>query len=284
MPIRSEKWSVGCAVHLIRRGVRNCVITKNDSDKWRHLEVMYYLNDINSGLNSIRDVKLAVNNGELKIFQWPGVWGPREPLFTLAAFTLLDTHIHQIGFEIRESGISKYMHKSGISMAKFSNIKYGEKGSLYQTPYGARHINTDRYMRIVAPYVMCKNVFEMHPKGYKWCTLHFEEAWEWAVRYPFSSLGDYAEKRNSPIVDTRELKKILGGPGEFKQLCKDMIYGKEEITDEEAGFLEYGGMSALTPGVNKHQKTQHQVVLTPGVKRLANQGRSNNAIGGGITT
>lgn len=231
--MRKEVWSVDNIVHLTRRGGRGMPIVKNDSDRWRYLKILYYLNDIHTGLNTLRDVELITSKNEIKPFEWPKSWPRREPLFSLCAFTLLDNHDHIIGLETKENGISKFMHKSGISMAKYNNFMYSESGSLFQGPFDSRVINSDKYLLWVAPYVMCKNTFEMHPKGFKWAAENFDEAWKWATQYPFSSLGDYAEARNSPIVDTARLKKFLGNPRDFKNLCKDMVLGRKEKIDAD---------------------------------------------------
>jgi REP element-mobilizing transposase RayT len=193
---------------------------------------------VHSSQHAVRDADTFVSNGEMKHFSWPALWPPREPLLTLCAFTLLDNHVHLIGLEKHERGISRFMHKTGVAQAKHINRKYGETGGLFETPFQARLIASDRYVRWVVPYVLVKNTFEMHPEGLLWCTTHFDEAWQWASRYPFSSLGDYVTNRNSPLVDTDPLKRIIGGPREFKELCRDMIMGRKEKVDEDMSTLE----------------------------------------------
>jgi hypothetical protein len=226
--MRKEPFTVGDFVHLIRRGGRGLPIVRDESDKWRYIKINYYLNDVNSDSNTMRDVEIMLGLNRIKIFERPSIWPKRERLLSLLAFTLNNNHDHIIALEIREKGISKFMQRSGISMSKHHNEKYGERGSLFQGAYKAKRIDSDEYLRWVAPYVMVKNTFEMHPRGYEWTTQNFEDAWKWAIQYPFSSLGDYAGVRNSPIVDTAELKKLLGSPKEFKELCRDMILGRRK--------------------------------------------------------
>jgi hypothetical protein len=132
------------------------------------------------------------------------------------------------------------------------NEKYQERGAVFQGPYRARVIDSDKYVRWVVPYVMCKNTFEMHPRGLAWAEKNFEEAWRWAVYYPFSSLGDYVGVRNSSIVDIRPLKEILGGPKEFKQLCRDMMLGRTKSL-EKGLILEVDELSF--EGVEKPKET-----------------------------
>lgn len=224
--MRKEPFSIGNFVHLVRRGGRGLPIVKNESDRLRFLKVQYYLNDTHAKENWFRELD-EVNKGS--IFSWPESWPERNPLCSLCAYTLLNNHLHLIAFEKRENGISKFMHKSGISMTKHHNEKYRERGSLFQGSYKARVIDSDKYLRWVVPYVMVKNTFEMHPRGYTYAASHFYEAWEWAITYPFSSLGDYAGERNSPIIDSVPLGDIFENKKEFKELCKDMIMGRGDI-------------------------------------------------------
>jgi len=207
---------------------------KDESDKWRCLRLHHFLNDLSAKDNWFREIdQFRSGNPQKHFFAWPETWPNRDPLFTNCGFTLLDTHRHLLGQVTKEGGFSKFMQKTGISEVKHFNEKYKETGTIFQGPYEIRVIDSDRYLMWVVPYVMCKNTFEMHPKGLNWCTQNFEEAWQWAINYPFSSLGDYAGVRNSPIVDTAPLKEILGGPSEFKMLCRDMILGRKEKLDKK---------------------------------------------------
>jgi len=240
-------------VHVVRRGARGLPFVRDNYDRWRNLQVLYYLNDLSSKSYWIEDLKAERRNfrssgfrnfgssgegssGETqtkkRFFSWPASWPERNPLIVLAAFTFNSNHDHLIVWERQERGLSQFMQKTGISVSKHFNEKYKEQGTVLK-PYTFKVIESDRYLQRVVPYVMVKNTFEMHPNGYQWAVHNFEQAWEWAIRYPFSSLGDYAGIRNSPIVDTARLKEILGTSKEFKSLCKDMILNREHIGEDE---------------------------------------------------
>ncbi len=249
--MRVEPVAVGGFLHCIKRGGRGLPIVRDDHDRWRFLRSLYYLNDvfldenwsrvafnkqIYSSPTAVYGSRTAVD--EEKLFFRPQEWPKQKPITAVLGFTLLENHLHLLLMEIKEGGIAAFMQKFGQSMTNHFNEKYQTKGSIFQGGYKGKRISEDRHLMWVMPYVMVKNTFEMHPKGYKWAVEHFEEAWQWAIQYPFSSLGDYGGSRNSPIVDTKSFKDIVGGPKEFKRLCKDMIEGREgikaEILDEIA--------------------------------------------------
>lgn len=232
--MRRELIPKGFPVHIIRRGARGLPFARDNSDRWRNLQALFYLNDSSSKENWFRELEESRKiTKKQDFFIWPKSWPKRDPLISLWSFTFTLNHDHFIAEEKQERGISKFMQKINISAAKHFNEKYGEKGTVLQGSYQIKIIKEPRYLQWVVPYVMVKNTFEMHPRGYKWAVSHFEEAWKWAINYPFSSLGDYAGTRNSPIVTTGPLKKILGGPKEFKTLCKDMIFSREGIKNSE---------------------------------------------------
>jgi len=245
-------------VHVVRRGVRGLPFARNDSDRYRNLQMLFYFNDSLSKENWLRDLKKqravdfrspqltsglkekeqrAVDFGSPQIMGgsslvWPEDWPKQDPLIDLAAFTFNNNHDHMIIWERKEKGLSQFMQKCGISISKHFNEKYGEHGTVLE-PYSFKVIDSDIYLQWVVPYVMVKNTFEMHPKGYQWAVNNFEKAWHWAIHFPFSSLGHYALEVVCPIINTEKLKEIMGTPEEFKKLCRDMIMGREKIDEDK---------------------------------------------------
>src|SRR3989338_4753352 len=229
--MRKVRWTLGNFVHLTRRVVRGLPMAPTDEEKDRHLLELFYMNDSHSNSKVMRDVLGQISSGSLALYEWPTSWPKRDPITRLCAFCLNYNHDHNIAVEIVEGGISKFMHDTGISKAKYHNEKYGDKGSFFQGPYDARVIESYKYLRWVIPYVMCKNTFEMHPRGYDWCKNNFDEAWEWSIHYPYSSLGVYAGIFESPIIDPNPLREIVGSPNAFYKLCRDMIDGRKVDKD-----------------------------------------------------
>ncbi len=231
-------------IHIVRRGARGLPFARDDFDRWRNLQLLFYFNDCSSRVNWFRDLEKKRNlaekeNKKENFFSWPESWPERKPLLSIWAFTFNNNHDHIIAQEIEENGVSKFMQKFNMSTAKHFNKRYNEKGSAFQGPYVYRVIDSDRYLQWVVPYVMIKNTFEMHPKGYKWAVENFENAWNWALKYSFSSLADYTGERNSPVVDTKRLKEMIGSKEEFKKLCKEMLTIRKEIEKEKTDNINY---------------------------------------------
>jgi REP element-mobilizing transposase RayT len=162
------------------------------------------------------------------------VWPKQKKIVKILGYCLLNNHFHLLLKEIVEGGIAKFMQRLGISMTMAHNEKYKEKGSLFQGAYRSKTIEEDMYLRYVSVYVQVKNAFDMYPGGVKKATDNFDDAYDWAKKYPYCSLGDYAGMRKSPVVDTDLLGEIFT-PEEYKSFARDCILGRNGF-DKMAEF------------------------------------------------
>lgn len=218
--MRVEPFSVESYVHVIKRGARGMPIVGDEADKWRFLRSLFYMNDKFFDPNWER-----VTNG-LGLLYRPDNWPERDPLVLILAYSLMPNHFHLLLKEIQKGGTTMFMQKLGQSMTNHFNEKYEQKGSLFQGSYRSKTVGGDEYLRYVATYVMVKNVFELYPHGgLKGATKNFEQAWQWAISYPFSSFGDYASDRESLIVTKDVLGEIYTKPQDFKKFARDVILG-----------------------------------------------------------
>ncbi|MDO8620381.1 MAG: transposase [bacterium] len=221
--MRREPFTVGSYVHIVKRGARGLPIVQDFGDSWRVLLMLNHFNDHFHAVDWFRDL---MDEGLEKTLTRASTWPEKIPRVSIEAFTLLTNHFHLILKETEEGGVSKFMHKFCTGMANHANAKYNQRGSLFQGAYRLRTINDDNYFRYVAAYVMVKNTFELFPLGYEKACSSFNEAWEWAVHYPFSSLGHYAGVEDSPILHNPFLKELFPEAREFKSFAQDVLLGR----------------------------------------------------------
>ena len=224
--MRVEPFSVDSYVHALKRGARGLPITGDEADKNRFLHLLFYMND------EFLDENWH-NAPRRSAFFRPESWPERIPLVHIVAYTLMSNHIHLLLKEIREGGISTFMQKVGQSMTNHFNQKYDQQGSLFQGSYRARTVQSDKYLRYVSAYIMVKNVFELYPKGgLKAAITHFGDAWEWAIEYPFSSLGEYIGTRPVTILEKNGMQKIFSSRDEFRDFAYDVMKGGTWVETE----------------------------------------------------
>lgn len=225
--MRVEPYTIDSYMHILKRGARGLPITKNAVDQWRFVRLLYFMND------EYKDDFWERSTQDMQLLERPEGWPEREPLVKILVWTLMPNHFHLLLKEIKEGGTSRFMQKLCGSMSLYSNFKYNEKGSLFQGAYKSKTVSEDNYLRYLAAYIMVKNTFELYPGGYSMAVNNFEKAWQWSVGYSFSSLADYVDNRNSPIIDKDILGEIFTSMVDFKECAKDMIMGKTIELDND---------------------------------------------------
>lgn len=228
--MRVEPRGVGSIVHVIQRGARGLNIARDKRDRARFGELLYYLNDSFSDPNWLKATKECVS------FERPDYWPDRDPLVRVLAWTLMPNHFHLLLEEIRDGGIAKFMQRVCGSMSMSFNAKYAEKGSLFQGSYKSKTVDSDSYIQYLAYYIQVKNVLELYPGGLSQAIQNFDDAWSWALQYPFSSFPSYATGYISPIIDKDRLFEILDAHLS-KEEAKEMILLHMQHNDEKYSEL-----------------------------------------------
>ena len=215
--MRIEPRVVGSIVHVIKRGARGMPIVRDKFDRVRFSRSLYFLND------AFSDENWTVNLRSRALFERPDHWPDQNPLAHILAWTLMPNHFHLLLEEIKEGGIAKFMQRLCGSMSAAFNAKYSESGSIFQGSYKSRTVDDDAYVRYLAYYIQVKNVLELYPGGLMKAIQDFDRAWDWALQYPFSSLGSYAIATNSPIINAPILIELFPDRKSFKVEAREML-------------------------------------------------------------
>ena len=217
--MRVEPFSVGSVIHVTKRGGRGIDIVRDFEDRIRFVRTLFLLNDTHS------DPYWHRETAKLALFERPEHWPLREPLVHILAWTLLSNHFHLLFQEICEGGTAKFMQRIGGSMSLCFNLKYGEKGSLFQSAYHARALSETSHMNYLVFYILIKNVLEMYPGGLVAAHDNFDRAWEWASQYQFSSFKDHISGMFSPLIDDSDglLTGLLEKGDVSKQEMKELL-------------------------------------------------------------
>lgn len=217
--MRVEPYSVDSIIHITKRGTRGMDIVRDIDDRRRFVKSLFLLNDTHTDPNWHRE------SAKLPAFKRPAHWPEREPLVRILAWTLLSNHFHLLLQEVREGGTAKFMQRLGGSMSMCFNLKYEEKGSIFQSAYHGRVVDNNAHLSYLAFYILVKNVLEMYPGGLKAATFNFDDAWEWATRHPFSSLPGVISGRPDPIIDDGDelMAGIIGRGNSFKKEARELL-------------------------------------------------------------
>ena len=225
--MRVERNAIGSIVHVIKRGARGLLIVRDEDERVRFIRGLCYLNDVFRDQfwdKSTRDICLGIR---------PENWPKKEPLCDILAWTLLPNHFHMILRETSEGGISKFMQKLCGSMSTYSNLKHKEKGSLFQGSYRGKtaDLRDNIYLKNLFVYVLVKNVFECHPKGFTYTLSNFDDAFAWGLEHSYSSLVEFVH--TTDVICAKDaLSLSFESSQEFKSYAKEaMLHRIEELND-----------------------------------------------------
>jgi len=221
--MRKEPFAIGNYVHVYNRGNRKMPIVYDEADKWRFLKILRYFNDEFSPPNIFRQLDLLIGIGQSRLFEWPQNWPAHKPLVKILAYCLMPNHFHLLLKEITEGGISKFMKKLGDGFTKYINIKYDETGRVFQSSYKAKTIIDDEFIRYLDTYIQIFNPFELYSGGIKAALKEFNKAFEFAMDYPFCSLGESFGKRKMKIIDRDILREIFPDLKNYKEFTQDAL-------------------------------------------------------------
>ncbi|MSR78696.1 MAG: hypothetical protein EXS59_00940 [Candidatus Taylorbacteria bacterium] len=218
MPYRKEIFATEEYYHIFNRGNNKDVICKNKQDYARLLFVFLHFQ---SPL-SIRNI-----GRHTKEFEKTGTFGVDADLINhiifkrevaLVNFSILQNHFHLTLLELKENGISRYMHRTQNSFAKYFNAKYKKEhvGHVFQGSFGAVHQENNEQILYLSSYIH-RNIRDIN---------------EWKnseKSYPWSSFQDYiGTNRWGGLLQPEIILEQFKSPSEYKSFV-DSSPAKENI-------------------------------------------------------
>ncbi|MEK9155446.1 MAG: transposase [Patescibacteria group bacterium] len=117
------------------------------------------------------------------------------------AYACMTNHFHMLLEQTRENGIAQFMQRLSTSYTRAFNRQHQRSGSLFETTYKARHVDTDAYLDVVATYIH-RNPLAI-PETIDVETL---DSYQW------SSYPHYRGLVKNPLVDDKTLSDLFGAP------------------------------------------------------------------------
>ncbi len=243
MPYRNFIFIEEKPFHIISRAVDEKKIFANDADCYRFILQIYAANlgKPNLNLRRLDVIKTAqsILNGEevsdeLVIKEHP-------PLVHILDFALNVTHYHFHLLPTSASSVPLFIKKLNGGFAKYFNLKYNRKGSLFGSRYKSIPIETDFQLDAIGRYISIINPLDIYQYGWRENGLiDKEKALEFLKNYQFSSFPDKIGKRKSKILAPEELlQKYSLNENSYKDygdFVKDFL---EERTVLPKEFLEF---------------------------------------------
>ncbi|OHA66920.1 MAG: hypothetical protein A3I38_00720 [Candidatus Wildermuthbacteria bacterium RIFCSPLOWO2_02_FULL_47_10] len=228
--MRNIRFIAGQIYHVYNRGVEKRNIFMADSDRWRFLQGMLLFNNVHSVARLLWEVERSQGAATFRTIKEYIKKQPanREPLVNIVADCLMDNHYHLIIEQIKEDGVSKFMHKLGTGYTLYINKKYNRSGALFQGTYKAAHVESELYLKNLLVYVNLINPSQLvEPRLKETGPQDINVLMEFAETYPWSTHLEYLQKRESIIVDKGILGKLFADPLEYKDFARGVLLGRK---------------------------------------------------------
>ena len=234
---KPRAFQVGGIYHIFNRGVDKREIFMKNQDYSRFILGLYFYNDADAkysiwtNLKNRKDRTYAILKPSIAVPRTAIEGEERDPLVELLAFTLMPNHYHLIVREIKEAGISSFMHKMG-GYSKYFNNQYRRSGVLFQGPYKVVDIKDDFQLVNIFNYVHTNPIELVEPEWKNLIVRDKEKAINYLNNYRWSSYRDYIGKPTFPRVSNRDFyNEFLGNEEGCRKSIEDWIDFKVENAD-----------------------------------------------------
>lgn len=228
--IRKQPFIVGKIYHIYNRGVAKGLICREEADFWRFLQGLCLFNDEKSVSNILWQIQRNRGRLTLNVLKdYIVTEGEnREKLVRILGYCILDNHYHLLVEEIKESGISQFMHKLGSGYGHYFNEKYDRVGGLYQGTFKSVLVDNELYLQYLLVYINVLNPLGIKNPNWKEDGIkNIEFALEDLKKYLWTTHHEYAGLRKSLIIEKGVLGEILPTPESYLDLVKAVLADKK---------------------------------------------------------
>lgn len=208
--MRKEIFEEGEYYHVYNRGVDKRPVFLDERDYTRFIHTAYILNNFLEIPHRFNIQKLIPKD----LLRPLG-----EPLVEIVAGCLMPNHFHFLLRPMKKDGISRFLHKVGISYTMCFNKLHQRTGRLFESTFKARHIDRHEYASYLTQYIHLNplDLFQTKSRTQKFEVLE---------GYPWSSLPDFLGRKSkfSLLLSTSFRDNLLGlNIEEYRQSVLDLV-------------------------------------------------------------
>lgn len=214
--------------HIYNRGVEKRDIFLKDNDKWRFLQGLALFNDEKTSSNILWQLEKKRGGVTLKVLKefFINSISERNNLIRILAYCLMPNHFHLLIEEVKQTGISRFMHKLGVGYTGYFNKKYERDGALFQGTFKATVISKEDYLKYLLIYINVVNPGQLiEPNLKKEGVKNVKEVMKFAEQYIWSTNLEYLGRRNSIIIEKGIFSKMFN-PKEYVSFAEAALIGK----------------------------------------------------------
>jgi putative transposase len=183
MSQRKTPLATGEYYHIFNRGVACLPTFLTKADYWQAITSFSYYKNVKPFMKFSRFKDLSFDEKDSVLERSENT----DKLVDLICYCLMPNHFHFIIKQLVENGISIFLSKFTNSYTKYFNTKNERVGSLFQGVFKSVHIDSTNQLVHLSRYIHLNPLtsFVVPEKNF--------------VSYPWSSLNDYLENKNTLV-------------------------------------------------------------------------------------
>lgn len=229
--LRKENFTPGEYYHVYNRTLFNNPVFDDQKNCERLLQALLLANSTKAGLafQFLRNHKDATVDNALEIIS------DGKKLVDVVCYAVMPDHYHLLLREKEEGGISSFLHRCNISIAKYVNTKTNRRGPLFESLFQSKHITDNEYLLHLSLYIHLNPLDFLEGKSWRKHGLkNWTQAKKKLLNYPYSSLKSFLQKENSDkiISGIEIIKEQFKNESEYESfLCSWSDENLEKIND-----------------------------------------------------
>jgi putative transposase len=192
MSQRKTPLATGEYYHIFNRGVACLPTFLTKSDYKQAIASLSYYKDVKPYMKFSRFKDLSFDEKDSVIKRSENT----DKLVDLVCYCLMPNHFHFIVKQLVENGISIFLSKFTNSYTKYFNTKNERVGSLFQGVFKSVHVDSTNQLVHLSRYV------HLNP------LTSFVVPEKYFISYPWSSLSDYLENKNTLVNPSSVLSEF----------------------------------------------------------------------------
>lgn len=207
MPIRAVPLVKNETYHIFNRGLNSIPIFSQKRDYQRFIRSFLLYQNHQPPIKFSQFKTLSIKD---KNRLWDKLRKKQNWQVEIIAYCLMPNHFHFLLKQLKEKGITNFIHYLSNSYSHYFNIKYKRKGGLFEGRFKAIRVETNEQLLHLSRYI--------HLNPYSSFVVKELES---VLRYPYSSLQEYLQKNQTSVCQKAIVLDQFSNPRKYEQFVVD---------------------------------------------------------------